>query len=115
MLCIQHMHVMLDHKSTSVVYYDWLRLQLQQTITVCAIQQVLRYITLGMGVSVSSIFLVEAITHETPTITQSSIDCCLESGTQALFGQLLLNGVRFSWGTHIYTQAQVDYPSGKLS
>ena len=38
----------------------------------------------------------------------------MESGTHALFGQLLLNGVRFSWGTHIYTQAQVDCPSGKL-
>ena len=37
-LCIHHMHAMLDHKSTSVVYYDWLRLQLQQTITVGAIQ-----------------------------------------------------------------------------
>ena len=66
-----------------------------------------------MGLSVSSIFLVDAITHETPTITQSTIDCCLESDTQALFGQLLLNGVMFSWGTHIYTQDQVDYPSGK--
>ena len=61
MLCIQHMHAMLDHKSTSVVYNDWLRLQLQQTITVRAIQQVQRYITLGMGVSVSSIFLVEVL------------------------------------------------------
>ena len=69
MLCIQHMHAVLDHKSTSVVYYDWLRLQLQQTITLGAIQ-VHRYVTLGMGVSVSSILLVEAITHETPTITQ---------------------------------------------
>ena len=39
------MHAMLDHKSTSVFYYDWLRLQLQQTITVGAIQEVQRYIT----------------------------------------------------------------------
>ena len=45
MLCIYHMHAMLDHKSTSVFYYDWLRLQLQQTITVGAIQEVQRYIT----------------------------------------------------------------------
>ena len=36
---IHHMHAMLDHKSTSVVTYDWLRLQsLQQIITVGAIQ-----------------------------------------------------------------------------
>ena len=84
------MHAMLDHKSTSVVYNDWLRLQLQQTITVRAIQQVQRYITLGMGVIVSSIFLVEAITHETPTITQSSIDCCLESRHPSTFWSMLL-------------------------
>ena len=90
MLYIQHMHAMLDHKSTSVVYNDWLRLQLQQTITVRAIQQVQRYITLGMGVSVSSIFLLEAITHETPTITQSSIDCCLESRHPSTFWSMLL-------------------------
>ena len=31
MLCIHHMYAVLDHKFTSVVYYDWLRLQLQQT------------------------------------------------------------------------------------
>ena len=38
LLCIHHIHAMLDHKSTSVVYYNWLRLPLQQTITVGAIQ-----------------------------------------------------------------------------
>ena len=44
-LCIPHMHAMLDHKFTSLVYYDWLRLQPQQTITEGAIREVQRYIT----------------------------------------------------------------------
>ena len=37
-LCIPHMHAMLDHEFTSLVYYDWLRLQPQQTITEGAIR-----------------------------------------------------------------------------
>ena len=28
LLCIHHMQALLDHKSNSVVYYDWLRPQL---------------------------------------------------------------------------------------
>ena len=55
-----------------------------------------------MDVSVSSIFLVEATTYETPMITQSTIDCYDNFETGSHFEKILSN----TEYTNVIEQAQ---------